>query len=305
MNFFTNYRKDFFITLAIGTTLVFLIILLGASFFNAIISTETSSKKEFLRKQTELASTRLELELNKFEESSTLLMSYLEGSDLDQEHYREKLTESVKRVFKDYPDLIDTVYIDLKDSTIFFTRTRRNDFIRKESLAKFSVLNPLRPVFVVQGKSRPFKIFFFLNPVAFTKDFVENFYIDPKGKKILYLNGEFWDLSVRKKYELRTAESQVSSRILADLNIGVLGVYESDWNFDGESKKGILTQYPFNFGSISDQAALVFIADSESIVPGIYNTYFLIYIGLIVLIIGTIILFALSLKNNLESQRLL
>jgi PAS domain S-box-containing protein len=305
MDFFTNYRKGFFITLAIGTTLVFLIILLGASFFNAIISTETSFKKEFLRKQTELASSRLELELNKFEESSTLLMNYLEGSDLDPEHYGEKLTDAVKRVFKYYPDLIDTVYVDLKDSTIFFTRTPRNDFIKKKSLSKFLVLNPTRSVFVVQGKTQPFRIFFHLNPVAFTKDFVENFYIDPKGKKILYLNGEFWDLSMKKKYELITVESQVPTRILADLKIGVLGVYESDWNFDGESKKGILTQYPFNFGSISDQAALVFIADSESIIPGIYNTYFLIYIGLIVLIFGTIILFALSLKSNLESQRLL
>ncbi|MFT4855129.1 MAG: PAS domain S-box-containing protein [Algoriphagus sp.] len=305
MDFFTNYRKGFFITLAIGTTLVFLIILLGVSFFNAIISTENSFKKEFLRKQTELASSRLELELNKFEESSTLLMNYLEGSDLDTEHYGEKLTEAVKRVFKYYPDLIDTVYVDLKDSTIFFTRTPRNDFIRKASLAKFLVLNPSRSVFVVQGKIQPFRIFFHLNPVAFTKDFVENFYIDPKGKKILYLNGEFWDLSMKKKFDLITVESQVPTRILADFKIGVLGVYESDWNFDGESKKGILTQYPFNFGSISDQAALVFIAESESIVPGIYNTYFLIYIGLIVLIIGTIILFALSLKSNLESQRLL
>jgi PAS domain S-box-containing protein len=305
MDFFNNYRKSFFITLAIGTTLVFLIILLGASFFNAIISTETSFKKEFLRKQTELASSRLELELNKFEESSTLLMNYLEGSDLDPEHYGEKLTDAVKRVFKYYPDLIDTVYVDLNDSTIFFTRTLRNDFIRKKSLSKFLVLNPTRSVFVVQGKTQPFRIFFHLNPVAFTKDFVENFYIDPDGKKILYLNGEFWDLSMRTKHELITVESQVPTRILADLKIGVLGVYESDWNFDGESKKGILTQYPFNFGSISDQAALVFIADSESIVPGIYNTYFLIYIGLIVLIIGTIILFALSLKSNLESQRLL
>jgi PAS domain S-box-containing protein len=305
MDFFTNYRKGFFITLAIGTTLVFLIILLGVSFFNAIISTENSFKKEFLRKQTELASSRLELELNKFEESSTLLMNYLEGSDLDPEHYGEKLTDAVKRVFKYYPDLIDTVYVDLKDSTIFFTRTPRNDFIRKASLAKFLVLNPSRSVFVVQGKIQPFRIFFHLNPVAFTKDFVENFYIDPKGKKILYLNGEFWDLSMKKKFDLITVESQVPTRILADFKIGVLGVYESDWNFDGESKKGILTQYPFNFGSISDQAALVFIAESESIVPGIYNTYFLIYIGLIVLIIGTIILFALSLKSNLESQRLL
>ncbi len=305
MKFFTSYRKDFFITLAIGTTLVFLIILLGTSFFNAIISTETSSKKQFLRKQTELASTGLELELNEFEESSVLLMHYLEDSDLDPGDYRDEFTAAVKRVFRAYPKLIDTLYVDFKDSTIFFTQTPRNDFIRKESLSKFPDLNSSRSFFLVQGKTQPFRILFHLNPVAFAKDFVENFYIDPQGKKILYLNGEFWDLSIRKKFEVITVKSQVPTRILADLNIGVLGVYESDWDFDGESKSGILTQYPFNFGSISDEAALLFIGESESIVPGIYRTYFLLYIGLLALISGTIILFALSLKNSLESQRLL
>jgi PAS domain S-box-containing protein len=305
MNFFTNYRKDFFATLAIGVTLVFFIILLGVSFFKAIISTETSSKKAFLMKQTELASNGLTLELNKFEESSALLMDYLEDSDLDEEDYREKLTDAVKRVFKNYHGLIDTVYIDLRDSTIFFTQTPRNDFIRQESLVKFPDLNPSRSIFWVQGQIHPFKIFFYLNPLAFTKDYVENFYIDPQAIKILYFKGEFWDLSVGKKYEFLTVESKVPNQILTDLKIGVFGVYESDWNFNGKPINGILTQYPFNFGSISDQAALLFIGESESIILGIYNTYFLLYIGLIVLIIGTIILFALSLKNNLESQRLL
>ncbi len=305
MNFFTSYRRDFYITLAIGTTLVLLIILLGASFFNAIISTQTSSKKEFLRKQTELASNRLELKLIKFEESSVLLMDYLEDSDLEEEDYKSDFTDEVKRVFKDYPDLIDTVYVDLKDSILLFTQTPRNDFIRKEYLDKFPDLNQSRSLFWIQGKTKPFRIFFHLNPVAFAKDHVENYYINPKGVKILYLNGEFWDLNFRKQDDSATVESQVPKQVLADLNIGVLGVYESDWNFNGESASGILTQYPFNFGSISDEAALLFVEESESIMPSTFNTYFLLYIGLTVLITGTIILFVLSLKNNLESQRLL
>jgi PAS domain S-box-containing protein len=305
MNFFTTYRKDFFITLALGLTLVLLIILLGVSFFKAITSSETSSKKEFLREQTELASTGLELELNKFEESSVLLMHYLEDSDLDEEDYRDEFTASVKRVFRAYPNLIDTLFVDLKDSTIFFTQTPRNDFIRKESLVKFPVLNPSRSVFWIEGKTQPFRIFFYINPVAFAKYYLDNFYLNPKGRKILYLNGEFWDLNRRREHEKITLESQVQKQVLADLDIGVLGVYESDWNFSGEPKRGILAQYPFNFGSVSDEAALILVAESESIISGIYNTYFLLYIGLIVLIIGTIILFVLSLRNNLESQRLL
>lgn len=304
MNFFTSYRKDFFITIAIGTTLVFLIILLGASFFNAIISTETSSKKEILRKQTELAAIGLELELNKFEESSALLMEYLEDVDLDEEDYRQEFTDAVKRVFKNYPSLIDTVFVDLKDSSLYFTQTLRNDFIRKKSIVDFPELNHSRILLEIHGKIKPFKILFYLNPTAFSKYFVENFYIGTKGIKLLYLNGEFSNLDGNEDQEFILGESEIKNRILADLKIGVLGVYEADWNSNGKSKKGILTQYPFNFGSLSNDASLLIIGESESIVTSIGTTYFLLYVGLIALIIGTVILFALSLKNNLESQRL-
>lgn len=305
MNFFNSYRRDFFITLAIGITLVLLIVLLGSSFFKAIISTETSSKKDFLRKQTELASTGLELELKKFEDASKLLMLSIEDDDLDEDDLGEEFSSAVKYLFKDYPGLIDTLFVDLKDSTIFFTQTPRNDFIRRKSIAKTPSLDDSRDVFWIDGETQPFKLFFYLNPVAFTKYYLENYYVNPKGIKILYLNNAFWDLDGGNKLESISLDSQVQKQVLADLEIGVLGVYDSDWYFQGDPKRGVLTQYPFNFGSVTDDAALLFLSESESIVTVIYETYFLLYLGLIVLIFGTIILFALSIKNNLKSQQLL
>jgi len=306
MKIFKGYRKDFFITLAIGTALVFLIILLGASFFNAITTTQTSSRKEFLRKQTELAATGLEIELEKFQESTNLLMSYLEDSDLDEEDYRGDFTDAVKRLFDNYPGLVDTVFVDLKDSTLFFTQTARNDFIRKQVPDKLSEFKDYPFVYWIQGEIQPFRILIALNPINFTKEYAKNFYLNPKGSKLLYLNGAFWDLELAQSGVISSDEASGSkAKVLADLKTGVLGVYESEWIINGKLTKGILVQYPFNFGSISNEAALLFIVESESIVSGIYNTYVLLYIGLVLLIIGTIILFALSLRNSLESQRLL
>ncbi len=305
MKIFSSHRKDFFITLAIGSALVILIILLGSSFFNAISTTQSSARKEFLRKQTGLAATGLENELKLFQESTDLIMDYMEDSDLDEDDFQDDLTKSVKRIFRNYPGLVDTIYVDLKDSILFFTQTPRNDFIRKQTSFSFPVINQSPFEYWVNGKVMPFRILVRLNPIQFASTYAQNFYINPGGKKLIYLNGKIWDLEEGELQEKITTDSKSGATIAEDLRIGVLGVYESQWLLEGVPTEGILTQYPFNFGTISGDAALLFIEESESIVSGIYNTYFLLYIGLIVLIIGTVLLFAISLKNNLESQRLL
>jgi len=100
-------------------------------------------------------------------------------------------------------------------------------------------------------------------------------------------------------------ESQVSkNRFLADLDIGLcLAFSESDWNFSGEPKRGILSSVSFNFGfQLVMKAALIIGCRVWIHYSGFTILNFLLYIGLIVLIIGTIITVCASLENNLESQ---
>ncbi|WP_339751834.1 ATP-binding protein [Algoriphagus aquimarinus] len=300
-----GYRRDFWLMIVIGSVLVILVILLGLSFFKAISDAETKSKREFLRKQTELAATEIEIEIDRFEVNASSLIEYLEDEDLDQDDFRDEFTIAVRRVFNNYPRLIDTVWVDLQDSTIYLTQTDRNDFIRDSAVGQIPTKADHDFIFTVEGKGLGFKLTFSLDPVRFTKDFVTHYYLNKGGSKLLMLGEKMENLDPGMDASMLEIDEASLKRIKDDVEIGVIGIYEIDWEKEPDSGSGILVQYPFNLGEFYDNAALLFMVESDSITGGIYSTYLFLFSGFVFLLMGTVVFFTLSLQNNLESQKLL
>jgi len=244
------YRRDFFWTIGLGSILIILILILGFSFFKALNNTQIDSRKEFLRKQTELAAVDLEIEISRFMDYAKSLSDYLEDSDLDEEDYNEDFTKSTKRVFNNYVGLIDTVLVDFQDSIIFMTQTPRNDFIRDVYRSDVESFRNSEYIFELVGKMKGIRIVFKLNPVAFTEDFVKNYYLNPEGKKSLFLNGKLQNINTGIGFSDLELESKSYEKLIEDIKIGILGVYEVGWTFENVKHEGILAQYPFRFGNI-------------------------------------------------------
>ena len=297
-------RRDFWLTLAIGSSLVFMVILLGVSFFIAISEAEVKSRKEFLRKQTELAATEIELAIDRFEESATGLTDYLEDEDLDADDYRGDLTKAVKKFYNNYQGLIDTVWVNLQDSVIYMTKTDRNDFIRNRYNKKLPLRSNTAYVYFTEGNGKGFEVTFLLNPVAFTKNFVTHYYLNNNGKKLLLIGDKVESLDFEDAQSNLEIDSVSLSHIRNDASIGVIAVYEIGWKQEAEDGSGVLVEYPFDFGSIYENVALLFMIESNSITSGIYSTYLYLFIGFVLLLIGTVVFFTLSLQNRLESQKL-
>lgn len=300
-----GYRRDFWLTIISGSSLVFLVILLGGSFFKAISEAETKSKREFLRKQTELAATEVEIAIDRFDEDAKSLIDYLEDEDLDADDFRDDLSNSVRRVFNNYPGLIDTAWVKLQDSLIYLTRTERNDFIRNR--ASEQMLTKGRPDFeyYTNGEDKGFELLFYLNPVRFTRDLVTHYYLNKGGSKLLMIGGGLENLDQGMNSPILEIDEISLRRIQSDVAVGVIGIYEIDWNKGTDSGSGILVQYPFNFGDFYENAALLFMVESESITGGVYSTYLFLFSGFVFLLIGTVIFFTLSLQNRMKSQKLL
>lgn len=300
-----GYRRDFWLTLVIGSGLVFLVILLGVSFFIAISDAEIKSRKEFLRKQTELAATEIELAIGRFEENAVGLTDYLEDEDLDPDDYRGDLTKAIRKIYNNYPGFIDTVWVNLQDSVIFLTKTDRNDFIRNKYDKKVPTKWNRDYVYSVEGSGQGFEVTFLLNPVRFTKNFVTHYYLNNSGKKMLLIGEELKSLELDNDQSNLQIDSVSLKNIRNDASIGIIGLYEIDWKREGESGSGVLVEYPFDFGSIYENVALLFMIESNSITNGIYNTYLFLFAGFVFLLIGTVVFFTLSIQNRLESQKLL
>ncbi|UZD23655.1 PAS domain-containing hybrid sensor histidine kinase/response regulator [Algoriphagus halophytocola] len=300
-----TFKREFWLTVLLGGGLVVLVIALGVSFFRAITDTQIESRKEFLRRQTELAASGIELEIDRFEEESKYILDFLIDDGLDAEDYKAELTGLTRRLFNRYPGLIDTLYMNLADSAVYFTMTDRNDFIRQRLKQKIPSHVQQESLLKLSSQDNRFQLTFTLNLVRFTRDFVTHYYLNDGGLKLLSLDNSLQNLNQRARFDHLEFDEESHKAMVQDYSIGVIGIYEVDWKDNERSGEGILVQYPFDYGDLVEHASLLFMIESETITSGVYSTYFLLFIGLILLLTGTVVFFTISLQQNLESQRTL
>ncbi|MBN3581754.1 response regulator [Algoriphagus aestuarii] len=294
---------SFRLTTVLGILLVFLVIALGVSFYFAISDAQLDTRKEFLSKQTELAARELEMEMLSFEEDVTILFDFLEDKDLDEEDYRQDLTTVTRKVVNSYPGLIDTVWVGLGDSSVYFTMTERNDFIR-QPYEGF-----IRSKFIENSstyRSNPLsgmQLLFHLNLEKFTSLFVENYYLNEGGGKALLIRNKVFDLNPRVGNDTVVFTEKDLFPVKNDIALGLKGMYELSWKTEKGSVNGVLVQYPFDFGSILENASLLFFIETEQITSGVYNTYLWLFSVLLLLLLLTIVFFIVSLTNNIQAQK--
>jgi PAS domain S-box-containing protein len=292
-------RSNFWLTSIVGSLLVVLVIALGYSFFNAISFSQMNSRREFLIKQTELAARSLEMELSRFKEESGVLMAFLEDPDLDEEDFKDEFTVAVRRTFTSFPGMLDSVMVDMVDSTLVFEMTETNDFIRKRSLVAFPGREEDSQL-LVKGEGG-FRILYTLDIPAYTEEYVTNFYLDPGGEKFLLYKSNLIPLRRWARQQQALLDEDDLNAVKADIGLGLKGFYEVEWEKGDEQYLGILAQYPFSYANSDTSASLMFLVPMDGLTSGIYSTYFLLFLGVVILLIGTVAFFLISLKGNIDS----
>ncbi len=297
-----NIRSNFWLITVIGSLLVLLVIALGISFFNAIYFAQVESRKEFLVSQTTLAARGLEVDLSRFKEESKILLLYLEDPDLNEKDIQDEFTVATRRTFTSFPRMIDSIWVDLQDSVLVFSMTDRNDFIRKKSLNGFPK-DRTSSSLLVEGKTG-FRILYSLNIPQYAQDYVTNFYLNPGGKKYLFFEDNLLPIGSRRSETPVSLDPVYFAQIKADIKVGLKGYYEVVWDEEGERFSGILAQYPFSFADTDNPASLVFFVPMEGLTSGFYSTYLVLFLGAVILLIGTVSFFIISLKVNLDSIKI-
>ncbi|SEG20130.1 PAS domain-containing hybrid sensor histidine kinase/response regulator [Algoriphagus boritolerans] len=292
-------RSSFWLITIIGSLLVLLVIALGISFFNAIYYAQVESRKEFLISQTTLAARGLEVDLSRFKEDSKTLLVQLEGANLKT---KDDLTVAARRTFTSFPGMIDSIWVDMRDSILVFTMTDRNDFISKKSKRGFPKAVK-RSQLLVEGKEG-FRILYSLNIPSYSQTYVTNFYLNPGGEKYLFMEGNLVSVGSRRTEDPVSLDKVHFDQIKSDVNLGLKGFYEVSWNKGDKSFEGILAQYPFSYAEAESPASLVFFVPMEGLTSGFYSTYLALFLGLVILLIGTVSFFILSLKGNINSIKL-
>ena len=297
------FRNNFWLITLAGTVLVVLVVILGIGFFNAIYQTQIDSRKDFLTQQTALAARGLESEIERFNSESSSLLNYLVNSNQDRGDLRGELTAYTRRIFNSFPKMIEKVWVELGDSTVTFSLTERNDFLRQKAVNGFPSSNSdSDKIFFQSGQ---FKVLYQLDLPAFSQEFVSNFYLDQGGKKFLLMKERLFPL--QRNYEENPITIPASSLDLVneEVEMGLKGLHEISWkNEFGEEESGILVQYPFKFSPSQEPTALVFVVPTQSLTSGVFSTFLFLFLLIVLLIISTVVFFLISLKNNLDSEKI-
>ncbi len=295
-------KSNFWMTIVVGTFLVLLVMTLGLSFFNAIFYSQVESRKDFLVKQTELASRGMEMEIQRFQEDSRILLAFIEDPDLDEEDFQDELSTAVRRTFNSFPNLLDSVFIQLGDSVVVFSMTARNDMLRGRVPEMPQITD--NSWLVVKSDEPNLGIVYRLDVYNFAKEYSKNFYINPGGGKFLIYRGQWMSLDEESEEISQRFDPELLDLVKTDVGLGLKSFYPIDWNGNRITTDGILAQYPFAYGKDRDRASLAFVVPTESLSSGINNTYFILFMGGIILLIGTVSFFILALRYNLNASKL-
>ena len=289
-------NRGFRTSLILGVFLILLVMVVGVSFFWAIYSTQVDRRKDFLGQQTDLAGRGLENELDRFEEEATIFLGELE--EHTAKNRQDELGKLARKMLTSFPRLVDTLWVaDPQGLVTSYVYTERNDFIQKE-VPQFP-LDSVKPQLLLEGKMGH-RIIFSTTIGRFAQDYLENFYQVPGGGSFLYLGDNLIDIGSTSLPHLKEVKIEEFEGVKKDIYQGVKGLYPVTWQQEGALVNGVLAQYPLSFGDLVHHMGLVIVLPLDDLRTGVYRTYFLLFAGMIIIMVILLSIFVISVKNYLQ-----
>ena len=292
-------KSGFKISLILGVFLILLVLVVGISFFWAIYSTQVDRRKDFLGQQTDLAGRGLENELERFEEEAAIFLGELEEHTV--KNRQDELGKLARKMLTTFPLLVDSLWVsDPQGVVTSYVYTERNDFIQKV-VPQFP-LDSVKPQLLLEGKMGH-RLLFSTTISRFAREYLENFYQVPGGGSFLFINESLLDIGSTSLPHLKEVEIEEFERVKKDLYQGVKGLYSVTWKQEGSPVNGVLAQYPLSFGDLVHHMGLVIILPFDDLRTGVYRTYFLLFTGIIIILVILISIFVISVKNYLQYSK--
>ncbi len=289
-------NRGFRTSLILGVFLILLVMVVGVSFFWAIYSTQVDRRKDFLGQQTDLTGRGLENELDRFEEEATIFLGELEEHTV--KNRQDELGKLARKMLTSFPRLVDTLWVaDPQGLVTSYVYTERNDFIQKE-VPQFP-LDSVKPQLLLEGKMGH-RLLFSTTISRFAREYLENFYQVPGGGSFLYINESLLDIGSTSLPHLKEVKIEEFEGVKKDIYQGVKGLYPVTWKQEGAPVNGVLAQYPLSFGDLVHHMGLVIVLPLDDLRTGVYRTYFLLFAGMIIIMVILLSIFVISVKNYLQ-----
>lgn len=301
----TSYRWVF----GLGMLVIAIIVFMAISFFVALRDNELLSKNQLLNRQVELAGKEIQKNFGYMVDDMWFFVNNLEPDTYESDYQSQLAFEKrTRRIFNNYRDIIDTVTVLFPRQTVTFYFDNKENFVKKHENR--------RTVFMEEGytnraafrnKVRDCRIGISFNLQRFLENELGNYYLGPEGSKLLFVNGEirsFFQDSYLQKFEL---ESQLISQIASDVGQGVMSGYRGKAvsSENGKNVDVLVFQYPFVLPEVKGEFSVIFVLDISSLSSSFLGAYFLLMLGLLVLLgVLILLLYQYSKNSQLANQTL-
>lgn len=292
-------NRGFKISLILGGFLILLVLVVGVSFFWAIYSTQVDRRKDFLEQQTDLAGRGLENEFERFEDEATIFLGELE--EYNAKNRLDEIGKLARKMLTTFPLLVDSLWVsDPQGVVTSYVYTERNDFIQQ--VVPDFPLDTVKPHLLLEGKMGH-RILFSTTISRFAREYLENFYQVPGGGSFLYINENLTDIGSTSLPHLKEVHIEEFEGVKKDLYQGVKGLYSVTWKQEGSPVNGVLAQYPLSFGDLVHHMGLVIVLPLDDLRTGVYRTYFLLFMGMIIILVILLSIFVISVRNYLDFSK--
>lgn len=299
--------KKFKLLTLVTVTSVILILSLAYLFYNTLTKNLLGNSKEFLSKQTEIAANEVQRRFNTlYEDLSYFSSSHQGGGPMSSEQSAIQYSRT-RQLLNSYGTLIDTLFVRTDtEVTAYFLRDN-NYFESAPVPSTRNFKDPSRYVLVKNLKS-PVTVIASVDLDRFMDYYASNHFLGPGGYKFYLQDNELTNITENPQYPYIRFSEQSLSVLKNEYQGGLRGVYDGVFvTADDHAISSIVAQYPFSLYPLEGKFAFVFSQDKSIIVSRLYNTYFLIFAGLLALLLLVIFLMmkhSLSIdEKNLQLER--
>ncbi|MCC5935647.1 MAG: response regulator [Lunatimonas sp.] len=299
-----NTRSGLFLWLfGFGIFAVLLIIVLAFTFYRALSDNLLETRHQFLGKQVELAANEAQRKFsNLYEELVSFANSPENLIRLDVELLEMLDDAKARRLLNNYYSLIDTIYVQHGDKTLFY-KLNSNNYFEKGNLQTPPSGNNCEACLAVQSPRGDVRFLLKLNLTNFFMESVMNYYLGAGTYKLVLKKGKLLGLDEAESGQLLSLDNVAFEKLNREFLGGLRGKYEGNLIIQqGKPTPALIVQYPFTLHEISETFAFVFAQEKRFITSTIYGSYIVIFALLFGLLLAVLLFiykyFEINTKNN-------
>ncbi|WP_194974381.1 PAS domain-containing hybrid sensor histidine kinase/response regulator [Aquiflexum lacus] len=292
---------------AIGISVVLLVLFLSYSFFLVLKENQINSRKQTFSKQVELAAKDIQNDFSSMHDDMLFFINNLEPWTYERTSNEELAFEKrARRIFNNHRDVLDTIVVTFPNTIVSFHFDDQNNFLKSIYESSTDVPKSKNEI-ILSNPVKDVKIDIKTNLERFFVYKLGNYYLGKSGDKFIYDDGEYLTLGFEQQFGDYVFEGAIISEITQNVNEGLKGDYIGYINsIDTKAKLKVLVhQYPFNLAAYDNKFAVVFIQDITYIGFSVYSAYFYLLLGLLVLLVFVILILYKFIKNTQYANELL